>query len=110
MEHTTSLRDRLGIAAASWADTHPGLAALLTEAAEMDAALTTCLSALADLRRALGDDGSRRLGALVHHAAQVSEDAERYRWLAQHARATSEHWGGRWSLVIDGPAPVREDC
>lgn len=37
-------------------------------------------------------------------------DAERYRWLADHARSTSEHWGGRWSLVIDGPAPVRHDC
>lgn len=33
MEHTTSLRDRLGIAAASWADTYPGLAALLSDAA-----------------------------------------------------------------------------
>ena len=32
-------------------------------------------------------------------------DAERYRWLRECARATSEHWGGRWSLVIEGPAP-----
>lgn len=32
-------------------------------------------------------------------------DAERYRYLRECARATSEHWGGRWSLVTDGPAP-----
>src|SRR5574337_548644 len=76
MEHTTSLSDRLVLAAASWADTHPGLAALLSEAAEMDASLTMCLSALADLRRALGDDGSRRLSELVAHAARVYEYAE----------------------------------
>lgn len=36
---------------------------------------------------------------------RLRKDAERYRWLAAHARITSEHWGGRWSLVIDGPAP-----
>lgn len=32
-------------------------------------------------------------------------DAERYRYLRECARATSEHWGGRWSLVTEGPAP-----
>lgn len=32
-------------------------------------------------------------------------DAERYRWLRECARVTGEHWGGRWSLVIEGPAP-----
>lgn len=35
----------------------------------------------------------------------LREDAERYRWLRECARATSEHWGGRWSLVVEGPAP-----
>lgn len=35
----------------------------------------------------------------------AQKDAARYRWLAAYARRTSEHWGGRWSLVIDGPAP-----
>jgi hypothetical protein len=36
---------------------------------------------------------------------KLREDAERYRWLRECARATSEHWGGRWSLVTEGPAP-----
>jgi hypothetical protein len=36
-------------------------------------------------------------------------DAARYRWLAAHARSTGEHWGGRWSLIVDGPAPMRHD-
>ena len=38
------------------------------------------------------------------------KDAERYRWLTTHARTTSEHWGGRWSIVIDGPALERHGC
>jgi len=36
-------------------------------------------------------------------------DAERYRWLAASCRSTSEHWGGRWSIIIDGPAPKSHD-
>lgn len=40
----------------------------------------------------------------------LKADAERYRWLASSCRSTSEHWGGRWSIVIDGPAPTRHDC
>ena len=42
-------------------------------------------------------------------ADSVLEDAARYRWLAAHCRSTSEHWGGRWSIVIDGPAPKSHD-
>ena len=38
----------------------------------------------------------------------VARDAERYRWLLENARATAEHWGGRWSLVIDSPAPGKD--
>lgn len=38
-------------------------------------------------------------------ADSVMEDAERYRFLAEHCRSTSEHWGGRWSIVVEGPAP-----
>lgn len=37
--------------------------------------------------------------------ADVARDAERYRWLRDKCRATGEHWGGRWSLVIEGPCP-----
>jgi hypothetical protein len=35
----------------------------------------------------------------------LATDAARYRWLAGHCRSTSEHWGGRWSIVVEGPAP-----
>lgn len=41
--------------------------------------------------------------------SQDAEDAARYRWLAAYCRSTSEHWGGRWSIVIDGPAPKSHD-
>ena len=41
--------------------------------------------------------------------ADVVRDAERYRWLAGYCRSTSEHWGGRWSIIIDGPAPKTHD-
>lgn len=54
-----------------------------------------------------------RLRVTLHHVeaglSAAAEDARRYRWLAAHARSTAEHWGGRWSLVIDGPAPRRHD-
>lgn len=38
-----------------------------------------------------------------------AEDAARYRFLAGHCRSTSEHWGGRWSIVVEGPAPESHD-
>lgn len=41
--------------------------------------------------------------------ADVARDAERYRWLAGYCRSTSEHWGGRWSIIIDGPEPKTHD-
>jgi hypothetical protein len=47
---------------------------------------------------------------LVDRDRNAWADAQRYRWLSAHARSTTEHWGGRWSLVIDGPAPTRKDC
>ena len=40
---------------------------------------------------------------------RLRADAERYRWLAGFCRSTSEHWGGRWSIVVEGPAPTRPD-
>ncbi len=42
-------------------------------------------------------------------AARDAEDAARYRWLAAHCRSTAEHWGGRWSIVVEGPAPKSHD-
>lgn len=41
----------------------------------------------------------------VNRAAALEKDAARYRFLAERCRSTSEHWGGRWSIVIEGPAP-----
>ena len=54
-------------------------------------------------------DERDRLRAEAEALADVIDtlraDAERYRWLTQFARLIPEHWGGRWSLVIDGPSP-----
>ena len=47
--------------------------------------------------------------ATAAQADSVLEDAARYRWLAASCRSTSEHWGGRWSIIIDGPAPKSHD-
>ncbi len=44
--------------------------------------------------------------ALRAECERLRADAERYRFLAERCRSTSEHWGGRWSVVIDGPAPA----
>jgi len=45
------------------------------------------------------------LAAAKAEVERLRADAERYQWLRECARATSEHWGGRWSLVTEGPAP-----
>ena len=45
----------------------------------------------------------------THAADSALEDAARYRWIAAHCRSTSEHWGGRWSIVVEGPAPKSHD-
>lgn len=47
----------------------------------------------------------RRLAAIEEEYEALRADAERYRWLAGRCRRTPEHWGGRWSIVIDGPCP-----
>ena len=50
-----------------------------------------------------------RLTPPAQTADSVLEDAARYRFLAGHCRSTSEHWGGRWSIIVDGPAPKSHD-
>ena len=45
------------------------------------------------------------LSAHAQVTASLLEDAARYRFLAGQCRSTSEHWGGRWSIIVDGPAP-----
>ena len=37
--------------------------------------------------------------------SELQADADRYRWLATECRLVFEHWGGRWSIVIEGPVP-----
>ena len=54
--------------------------------------------------------GKPDVAAIKAEWEALLKDAERYRWLTTHARTTSEHWGGRWSIVIDGPAPERHGC
>ncbi len=49
------------------------------------------------------------LRALLADLERAEKDAERYRFLAAHCRSTSEHWGGRWSIVVEGPAPKTHD-
>lgn len=57
----------------------------------------------------------KQRGAPAPHPAPTSSaqgdalDAMRYRWLAAHCRSTAEHWGGRWSIVVEGPAPKSHD-
>jgi hypothetical protein len=69
------------------------------------------LWALRHLREALGDPaGELTQDELVERARNAWADAQRYRWLSAHARSTAEHWRGRWSLVIEGPPPMRNDC
>jgi|GEM_PF-2988825 len=50
-----------------------------------------------------------RIAELEVTLGKAQEDAKRYRFLAADCRKTSEHWGGRWSIVIDGPAPEMPD-
>ena len=52
------------------------------------------------------DGGDVPLGEQVRRMAL---DARRYRWIAGHCRSTSEHWGGRWSIVVEGPCPAKHD-
>jgi len=42
---------------------------------------------------------------LAAEVEALRADALRYRWLADRCRRTPEHWGGRWSIIIDGPCP-----
>ena len=62
-----------------------------------------------DLKQYVYDAAEALLRAARAQADSVQEDAARYRWLAEHCRSTSEHWGGRWSIIIDGPAPKSHD-
>ena len=51
----------------------------------------------------------QRIAELEAENAGLRKDAERMRFLAAHCRSTSEHWGGRWSIVIEGPPPKSHD-
>lgn len=63
-------------------------------------------------RQKLADDLHDRETQIIELRRQLDEaeqDARRYRWIAGHCRSTSEHWGGRWSIIVDGPAPKAHD-
>lgn len=62
------------------------------------------LQCLADIRAAVGDRGQMTQPELVECIKRLRADAARYRWLADCYRHTA-HWGERWAIVIDGPAP-----
>lgn len=49
------------------------------------------------------------ISELLAERDALARDAARFRWLAAHCRSTAEHWGGRWSIVVEGPAPTRHD-
>jgi len=51
----------------------------------------------------------RERDELRRQLAEAELDARRYRWIAGHCRSTSEHWGGRWSIVVEGPCPAKHD-
>jgi len=48
-----------------------------------------------------GDNGDRAISGVE----RISGEG----FLAAHCRSTSEHWGGRWSIVIEGPSPQSHD-
>ena len=62
-----------------------------------------------DLKQYVYDAADALLRAARAPADSVLEDAARYRFLAAHCRSTPEHWGGRWSIVVEGPAPKSHD-
>ncbi len=41
----------------------------------------------------------------AHEDSEMAKDAGRYRWLRDCCRSSGEHWGGRWSIIVDGPVP-----
>lgn len=61
------------------------------------------------LRLMFPDDLKLLLAALLAERDVAVEDASRYRWIAAHCRSTAEHWGGRWSIVVEGPPPTKHD-
>lgn len=63
------------------------------------------LQELVDAPEVLTATNPAQISSSAEPSTDVVRDAERYRWLRDKCRATGEHWGGRWSLVIEGPCP-----
>lgn len=63
------------------------------------------LARLVEDHRQASREAAAAYRALEAERDALVADAERYRWLAGRCRRTPEHWGGRWSIVIDGPCP-----
>lgn len=56
---------------------------------------------LCDIIRAKGAE----LAKLEAEVLALRKDAERLDWSINNACISSEHWGGRWSIVFEGKAP-----
>ena len=41
--------------------------------------------------------------------SQDAEDAARYRYLVTKGRLIPEHWGGRWSIVVESRSPEGDE-
>jgi hypothetical protein len=84
-----------------WADTH--VCAVHARPLKTADEITSLRAERDQLRKYL-DAAQRRGEELRAQVAALEVDAARYRWLALQ-RVTPEHWGSRWSIVIEGPAP-----
>lgn len=74
-----------------------------------NARLTAELATLRASAASVQADQRAEIDAANAALDELRADAERYQWLAKHCRSTAEHWGGRWSIIVDGPSPKRHD-
>ena len=93
----------------TWQDDYAAATHLL---ADRDAHIERLKAELATLRASAASvqaDQRAEIDAANAVIDELREDAECYRWIAAYCRSTAEHWGGRWSIVVEGPAPTRDD-
>lgn len=81
----------------------------LSDEVELKSACINGMSQATDKLAGERDEARAERDELRRQLDEAEQDARRYRWLAGHCRSTSEHWGGRWSIIVDGPAPKAHD-
>lgn len=69
-----------------------------------------CMPRYAHDDKSIGDEAADAIEQLQVDVERLRDDAARYRWIAAHCRSTTEHWGGRWSIVVEGPPPAVHDA